>query len=40
MTTSVKRMERQAHQGEIKRLKVTCNGNLPDEEARSLKKMV
>ena len=32
MTTSVKRKERQARQEEIKRLKVTGNGSLPDEE--------
>ncbi|XP_044162913.1 uncharacterized protein LOC114970368 [Acropora millepora] len=32
MTTSVKKKERQARQEEIKRLKVTGNGNLPDEE--------
>ena len=34
ITTSVKRKERQARQGETKRLKVTGNGNLPDEEVR------
>ena len=38
MTTSVKKKERQARQEEIKRLKVTGNGNLPDEEVRSIRK--
>ena len=37
MTTSVKRKERQARQEEIKWLKVTGNGNLPDEEVRSIR---
>ena len=38
MTTSVKRKERQARQEETKGLKVTGNGNLPDEEVRSIRK--
>jgi len=35
LTTSVKRKERQARQNEIKRLKVTGNGNLPDDQDSS-----
>ncbi|XP_068732564.1 myb/SANT-like DNA-binding domain-containing protein 4 [Montipora capricornis] len=35
LTASVKRKERQAHQGEVRRLKVTGNGNLPDDSELS-----
>lgn len=32
MATIVKKKERAARQNELKRLRVTGNGNLPDEE--------